>query len=190
TFACVQPVLELQASVVQALLSSQLIAGPPLQVPAVQESFCVQTEPSLHTVPSGAGACAQPPTALHVSVVQGSPSSQLGAVPGRQVPDWQVSAPLHTSLSGQAVPFGAGELEQPPVALLQVSTVHGLPSSQGSAVPGLQAPDWQVSVPLQTFPSAQLVPLPSGTFTHPVEGRHPSNVHAFESSQERGVPGR
>jgi hypothetical protein len=83
----VQPVLPLQASVVQGLLSSQLIAGPPAHTPVAQASFCVHTDPSLHAVPSDAGACLQPEAAPHVSVVHGSLSSQFGAAPGRHVPD-------------------------------------------------------------------------------------------------------
>jgi hypothetical protein len=88
------------------------------------------------------------------------------------------------------VPFGAGALEHPPVAALHVSMVHGLPSSHGRVVPALQDPVWHVSVPLQTSPSEQLVPLARGTFTQPVDGRQPSNVQAFESSHESGKPGR
>jgi len=40
---CVHPVVALQASLVQALPSSQLSAGPGLQMPAVQASVVVHT---------------------------------------------------------------------------------------------------------------------------------------------------
>jgi hypothetical protein len=45
------------------------------------------------------------------------------------------------------VPFGTLEWEQPDPGL-QLSFVHALPSSQLSAVPAVQLPPWQVSVPL------------------------------------------
>jgi hypothetical protein len=85
--AWVQPVLPLHESFVQGLLSSQLIALPGTHFPAVQVSFCVHTDPSLQAVPSVAAGCWHPPAALQLSAVHGSPSSQFGAVPGRQVPD-------------------------------------------------------------------------------------------------------
>ena len=46
-FVCVQPVVSLQLSVVQGLLSSQLGALPPVQTPAWQVSPVVQALPSL-----------------------------------------------------------------------------------------------------------------------------------------------
>jgi len=61
--------------------------------------------------------------------VHGLPSSQLRAVPGLQVPPWQVSVPLHRLLSAHAVPSPiAGNAHVP--AAVHVSWVHGLPSLQ------------------------------------------------------------
>jgi hypothetical protein len=52
------------------------------------------------------------------------------------------------SPSEQGAPAGRFVFVQP-VAGLQPSTVHSLPSSQSSDVPGLHEPDAQVSTPLQ-----------------------------------------
>jgi hypothetical protein len=98
---------------------------------------------------------------LHVSVVHGFESLQLSAVPAVQVPVWQVSAPLQALPSEHDVPFETFACPQPLTAL-QVSVVHRLESSQLSAVPGVQAPPWHVSEPLQTLPSAQGDPFATG----------------------------
>jgi hypothetical protein len=69
----------------------------------------------------------------------------------------------HTSLV-QAMPSLHGAVlfrKTQPVAGLQVSSVHGLPSLQTSGVPAVQVPFWQVSTPLHALPSLQLVPLGS-----------------------------
>ena len=49
---------------------------------------------------------AQPATGSLGSSVQALPSLQSRAVPAVQAPAWQVSRPLHTVESSQAVPFG------------------------------------------------------------------------------------
>jgi hypothetical protein len=48
-----------------------------------------------------------PETGLQESVVHGFESLQLSAVPAAQVPDWQVSLPLHTVESAHEDPFGS-----------------------------------------------------------------------------------
>src|SRR4051812_3897928 len=47
-----------------------------------------------------------------------------------------------------------------PVAAEHESAVHGSRSSQAATVPPTQAPDWQVSRPLQRSASSQKTPLP------------------------------
>jgi hypothetical protein len=65
---------------------------------------------SLHDVPTATGACATPPTGSQVSVVHGLLSSTGGAVPAMHVPvALQISLPLQTLPSGQAVPIATGE---------------------------------------------------------------------------------
>jgi len=50
--------------------------APAVQTPAWQASAPLQRFPSGHGVPSATAACWQPAVVSHVSVVQGSPSSQ------------------------------------------------------------------------------------------------------------------
>jgi hypothetical protein len=133
------------------------------------------------------GVTTQPVTALHESVVHGFESLQLSAVPAVQVPVWHVSAPLQALPSEQEVPFDTFACAQPLTAL-HVSVVHRLLSLQLSAVPGVQAPPWQVSEPLHTFPSGQGVPLVTGAVAQPVAGLQLSVVHPFPSLQTSGVP--
>ena len=158
-----QPVAGSQLSVVQALPSSQTRAAPRVQVPLWQVSAPLQRLPSLHDVPLATGAVWQPVAGLQVSVVQGLPSLQVSGVPAVQVPPWQVSAPLQRLPSVHEVPFVTAVFWQP-VAGLQLSAVHGLPSLQVRAVPAVHIPAWHVSLPLQRLPSLHDVPLATGGF--------------------------
>src|SRR2546422_309168 len=90
----------MQVSSVQGLLSLQLGAGPPTQVPPEHASFVVHALPSLH----GAVlfACAQPLAGLQESSVQGLPSSQVGGGPPVHTP------PEHASFVVQALPSSHG----------------------------------------------------------------------------------
>src|SRR5438445_663694 len=143
-----------QVSVVHGLLSLQLSAVPPMQMPARQVSAPLHTLPSLHEVPFASAVCWQPASWSQVSVVQGLLSLQLSGVPALQAPAWQVSAPLHTFPSPHGVPFTTGTFRQP-VAGSQLSVVQGLLSLHSSGVPPVHAPAWQVSAPLQRSPSVQ-----------------------------------
>jgi hypothetical protein len=138
-------------------------------------------------VPFVTAVLEQPKTALHESVVQTLPSLQLSGVPAVQAPAWQVSAPLQTFPSAQAVPFKTGVLAQP-VAGLQLSLVQTLPSLQLSGVPAVQVPLWQVSSPLQASPSAHEEPLGSVGFWQPATGSQLFAVHGSLSSQFKAVP--
>jgi hypothetical protein len=86
-------------------------------------------------------------------VVQQLLSLQTTAVPGVQVPLWQVSAPLQALPSPQLPPLVTGAFVQAPVAGAQVSVVHVLPSLQLTGAPAAHVPPWHVSAPLQAFPS-------------------------------------
>jgi hypothetical protein len=134
-----QPVLGLQVSVVQALPSLQVSAVPAVQVPAWQASLPLQRLPSSHGVPLATGAVWQPVAGLQLSVVQTLPSLQVRGVPAVQVAAWQVSAPLQRLLSLHGVPLVTGIVWQP-VAGLQLSVVHTLPSLQVRGVPAVQVP--------------------------------------------------
>ncbi len=119
-----QPVVGLQTSSVQELLSLQLVAPVEAQLPAWQRSPVVQGLPSEHAVPFTSWVCAQPVTGLQVSSVQGLPSPQLTAPPPTQTPLWQVSPMVQALPSPHDVPLPSGVCVQPSVGL-QASVVHG-----------------------------------------------------------------
>src|SRR5439155_8645909 len=83
--------------------------------------------------------------------VQPLPSSQLGGLPGLQVPPPQTSRPLQTVPSSHGFVLLAC---WHPFAASQESSVQTLPSSQLGGVPGLQVPPPQTSRPLQTVASS------------------------------------
>ena len=193
----------------QTLPSSQLRVVPAVQTPNWHVSVPLQKLTSGHAVPLTTGVLEHCP-ALHTSVVHGLASLQSASAvhaPGTQVstvqallslqfgggpamhwPLWQVSAPLQTFPSSHGIPFRTGVLTQPKVAL-QVSAVQGLPSSQLSAVPGVQTPPWQTSSPSQALLSAQEVPFSTAALLQPKTGSQVSVVHTFVSSQGRAAPG-
>src|SRR5438876_145920 len=86
---CVQPVAELQVSVVQTLPSAQLGGAPPTHVPPLQVSLAVPAFSWLQGLVLL--VCVQPVAELQPSVVQTLPSSQLGGAPPTHVPPLQVS---------------------------------------------------------------------------------------------------
>jgi hypothetical protein len=175
-----QPLAGWHVSMVQALPSSQ-VSGVPVQTPPWQISLPVQTLPSLHDVPSGAGVFEHPEAGSQASVVHALASLQLSAAPALHTPLWQVSSPLHTSPSVQGVPFRSGVWRQPRTGW-QLSVVQTLASLQLGGVPAVHTPLWQVSVPLQTSASAQETPLGSGGFPH-TPAVHTSPVHGLPSAQ-------
>jgi hypothetical protein len=125
-----QPEAGSQESSVHGLLSSQLGAGPPLQVPPPHESFDVHAFPSLH----GAALLlwTQPEDGSHESSVHGLLSSQLGAGPPLQVPPPQASPAVQALPSLHGAVFGA--LMQPEFTSHE-SSVHALLSSQFTELP-------------------------------------------------------
>jgi hypothetical protein len=145
---CVQPVVALQASVVQALPSSQLSAVPAAQVPFWQSSAPSQMVLLGHGVPLETFVCVQPEAVLQVSLVQGLPSSQLGAVPGWQTPAWQVSAPLQALPSEHEVPVSGACWH--PSWVSQLSVVQTLLSLQSAAL--VQGTQPLMGVPVQVPP--------------------------------------
>jgi hypothetical protein len=55
-------------------------------------------------------------------------------------------------------------------------------------MPGTQALFWQVSIPLQAFPSEHDVPLATAVCWQPATASQPSTVHGLPSLQLGGVP--
>jgi hypothetical protein len=72
---CMHPDAASQVSIVQAFRSSQSGAAAGVHAPAVHVAIPLQTSPSSHARPSGAGTCAQPPNGSQESSVHGLPSS-------------------------------------------------------------------------------------------------------------------
>jgi hypothetical protein len=179
----------------QALPSLQAV---PLATIGFEQTPAVHTS-EVHGLPSAQlalivqdwhppmGVFVHPLTALQASVVQALPSLQLRGVPAAHTPLWHVSAPSHASPSEHEVPFATAALTQP-VVVLQLSVVHTLLSLQLRLVPAVQVPFWQVSLPLQTFPSPHEVPFRTGLWVQPKTGSHVSVVHGLLSLQLRVVP--
>lgn len=144
------PVAGLHPSSVQTFESLHAKAAPPTHVPPAQASFVVQAFPSLQG--DVLFVWVHPVTGLHPSVVHTLPSSQFGPTPPKHVP------PAHVSPVVQALPSSQGAVLLvcvQPVAGLQASSVHTLPSSQLGAGPPRQVPAEQVSLVVQALPSLQ-----------------------------------
>jgi hypothetical protein len=127
----------------------------PVQVPAVHTSVAVQARPSLHAVPSVTGDAVHVP-AVHTPVLHWSVLLvQTIGVPAHR-PAEHVSPVVHGSPSSHvAVLFWCLQ----PRIMSQLSSVHGLPSSQLTAVPPVHTPVLQVepavhALLLQAPPSA------------------------------------
>jgi hypothetical protein len=85
------------------------------------------------------------------------------------------------------VPLSTGLFEHPKT-VSHASVVHTFESLQLSAVPAVQVPPWQVSVPLQTLPSRHDVPFNTGVLAQPLTGSQLSVVHTLASLQLSVVP--
>jgi hypothetical protein len=131
----VQPVPGLHASSVHTLPSLQFGAGPPAQLPPLHVSPVVHAFPSVHD--AVLFTCVQPVPGLHASSVHGFPSPQPSAGPPTQLPPLQVSFVVQALPSLQGSVFAACVQ---PVAGLQPSVVHTLPSLHVSAVPAVHVP--------------------------------------------------
>ena len=89
-----------------------------------------------------------------------------------QVPFWQVSVCVQALLSLHAVPLFATGFEHAPVDASHVpATWHWSDAAHATGFEPMHAPDWQVSVWVQLFPSLHAVPLLAAGFEHaPVDG--------------------
>lgn len=126
---CPQPVVGLQAALVQALASSGQVTGLPTQLPFAQASPDVQIEPSEQTVPFVAFVKTQPLAGLQASVVHVFPSLQVSGVkPGWQLPPEQKSAVVQGLPSLQEALLFVQK--QAPVAIAHWSFVQGFASLQ------------------------------------------------------------
>jgi hypothetical protein len=112
-----------------------------------QPSTVLQLSPPPH-IPWSA-VKTHPIVQSHVSMVQGMLSSQLLSLVGNEQPPIIASQMLSVHATESSHSELSGTLRQAPVASLQLSTVHEIPSLQFGTVPETQPPLTQVSVPLQ-----------------------------------------
>jgi hypothetical protein len=137
----------------------------PVHAPEAHVSAPLQNNPSLQAVPLGSVALQLSDVSLHdaaqfesvvVSGRHGSPTCPV------QAPLEQVSAPLQNKPSLHADPFVSAAV-QLSEASLHDSEQFESPSGPGHGLPAcaVQAPDEQVSAPLQNNPSLQTVPFGS-----------------------------
>ncbi len=185
TLVCRQPLTLSQLSVVQLLLSSQLMTAPLLHRPVLQVSPEVQALPSSQEPPSARAACMQPLTLSQLSVVHALASLQFKAPPGLHNPPAQVSPVVQALPSLHAAVL---LLWVQPSLASQASFVHGLLSSQLTTDP-LQVPVVQTSLAVQAVPSSQPVPSLTLLWVQPAMLSQASVVQAFPSLQLAALPG-
>ncbi len=173
---CTQPNFGSQLSSVQTFASSQDSAGPPLHAPAVQISAVVQALPSEHA--AALALWSHPVFGAQLSAVQGLLSSHVVAVPAMHTAALQASPRVQALPSSQTAALA--RWLQPSLAS-QLSSVHGLLSSQPRLPGPLQLPPLQMSPVVQALLSLQIEVLL--TWVHPLTGSQPSSVHGFASSQ-------
>ena len=115
--------------------------------------------------------------------MQGLPSSQAAAAPGRHEPKAQASPVVHGLPSSQALVLFEN---RQPIDVSQLSVVQPLPSSHTRGEPA-HAPPEHVSPVVQAFPSLHASWLLENT--HPVAESHESVVQTLLSPQTFGPPG-
>ena len=129
--AFTQPAVLSQLSSVHPLPSLQAMAVPGTHPPAWQASPRVQTLPSVHA--TVLLLVTQPLAGAHASTVQGLPSLQTSAAPGTHWPAKHASPTVQVFASVQLCALAVCTH---PWLGSQLSSVHGLPSSQPAAKPG------------------------------------------------------
>lgn len=158
-----------QLSVVHMLLSSQFTDGvnthaPPLQLSVVHMLLSLQTM----------GVCVHIPP-LQLSAVHMSLSLQFIGAPAEQTPlPLQVSAIVQASPSSHIVPAATGSpLVQLPLPGSQPPWKQTGGGGQVFGLPGWQLPPEQTSFSVQALPSVQTTPLFGDPRPHvPLDGSH------------------
>ena len=117
-------------------------------------------------------------------MVHGLPSSHLLGPLGVHTPALQVSPTVQLLLSSQTAVL---LLCLHPLTLWQLSSVHGLPSSQLTDAPDTQLPLAQASPSVHTSSSEHGIVF--ATLLQPAEASHASVVHRLLSSQFFAAPG-
>ena len=187
------PVAGLQAPA--PLATVQTTGSAPTQTPARQVSVRVQALPSSQLAPSAAFGLEQTPVSgSQVPATWQSSEAEhtTGSLPTQLPAPSHASDWVQRSPSSQAVPSGAGGLEQAPVAGLQVpARWQSSEAVQTTGLPPVQTPAWQVSVRVQASPSSQAAPsILGGLEQIPVVGlQTPMSWHWSDARQTTGVPG-
>ena len=178
-----QPLTGSQLSLVHASSSAHARAWPVRHTPLPQISPRVQALPSLQG--TLLAVAVQPWLRLQLSSVHGLPSSHVRTPAPWQPVAPQVSPVVHASPSSQALLLARNAQ---PLALSQLSVVHGLPSTHTRAAPATQPPPAQVSLVVQLLPSLHLLVLL--VWMHaPLVASHVSVVQGLWSSQSLGPSG-
>ena len=165
----------------------------PVHAPEAHVSAPLQNNPSLQPVPLGSVALQLSDVSLHdaaqfesvvVSGRHGSPTCPV------QAPLEQVSAPLQNKPSLHPDPFVSAAV-QLSEASLHDSEQFESPSGPGHGLPAcaVQAPDEQVSAPLQNNPSLQTVPFGSPAVQLSDASLHePAQLESVVFSGRHGSP--
>ena len=175
------PLTGSHASLVQGLPSLQPSGLPGAQDPPLHKSLIVQT--LLSSQGKTLGVYLQDVSGSQESVVHGLASSQTLGVPDAQAPL------LHASSMVQALPSLQRTVliaKTQPLALLQLSSVHKLPSLHCSKLPGAHRPSVHASPVVQALLSSQGRMF--ATFLQPATASQVSVVHGFLSSHTGGMP--
>lgn len=136
----------------------------------------------------------QLPVGPKVQAVQAGGTHSDGGVTdiATQVPAWHESPVEQVFPSSHEVPSGLLPLEQTPEAGSHIPAIWQVLAGGGqtTAVPGVQAPAWQVSVVVQALLSVQVVPFAAFGFEQtPVAGAQtPTTWHESSAVQTFAVP--
>ena len=176
-----QPLVVTHESAVHGLLSLQFTLPPPVHLPLTQASPLVQASLSLQAKP--AFKWVQPVCGLQASTVHGWASSQFRVAPAPHLL-FKHESPWVQALPSSHGPAWAAKAQPEPG--LQLSAVHGLPSTQVKTAPLTHLPALHKSFWVQTL--ASLHGRAAFKTVQPVCGLQPSTVHGLASSQVIATP--
>lgn len=176
-----QPLVGSQLSVLQALLSSQVVATPGRQMPPLHASPWVHALLSLHSAIFAAKT--QPILRSHLSSLHGLLSLHTTNLPATQPPSAHTSPAVQASPSSQITELA---LFLQPLPASQLSVVHSLLSSQFRTPPGLQLPPPQASAAVHAFPSLQATVF--AVEVQPIARLQTSSVQGLLSLHTTGWP--
>jgi hypothetical protein len=176
-----QPLAFSHESIVQGLASSHSTALP-THDPLLHESPLVHALPSSHAWPSAELLLLHCPVAdWHTFTMHGPLLAHTLLTPGWHAPPLHTSPRVQPSSSLQGAPSSWVLVH--PIAGLQASTVHGLPSSQFFTLPAVHLPSMHSSPTVHALASASQLPGAATWLHAPADRSQPSVVQGFPSSQ-------